>query len=95
MRELIERDTSIANAMAAIYVFSSRPAAEFNVTEGVGVVDGEPGEAAEAVVPGEAVVLEGEAVVLCEGVVLEVPVEEDPAAEVEVDKPCMISYVCT
>ena len=37
MRALIERETSIANATAAIYVFSSRPAAEFNESEGVGV----------------------------------------------------------
>ena len=62
----MERDTSIANATAAIYVFSSRPAAESNVGEGV-VVDPEAGET----------------------------VEEDAAAEVEADKPYMISYVCT
>lgn len=62
----MERDTSIANATAAIYVFSSRPAAASNEGEGV-VVDPEAGE----------------------------PVEEDAAAEVEADKPYMISYVCT
>ena len=42
----MERDTSIANATAAIYVFSSRPAAASNEGEGV-VVDPEAGEPVE------------------------------------------------
>ena len=42
----MERDTSIANATAAIYVFSSRPAAASNAGEGV-VVDSEAGEPVE------------------------------------------------
>ena len=42
----MERDTSIANATAAIYVFSSRPAADSNEGEGV-VVDPEAGEPVE------------------------------------------------